>query len=488
MLTTDLVRARVVKGEVRPAYIDASDKELIDLAETLVALFAAHKGKSSGAVDDAMAELIGEDTDFLLHRGLAKLLEDRCEFATDCPVDPVELRRRVFERSVQHHPVSREAGNPVHPTTRAEVLAAVGAELGLDLERTERALYADLSREQLLQSFEPIAPSALLHRYNLALAQAVLFRAVSLEIELAPGDPQRYRQLFRFIKFFRLLYSAKGTGSRGYTLTLDGPASLFQLGAKYGLQMAEFLPALLLCDGWSLRAELLWGKERKRLAFSLEAGSGLRTHYQDRGVYVTDEEAHFVKRFADVAKGWRLDKRPEIYDLDGRGVLVPDFVIVNERDGREALLEIVGFWRKGYLEARGALLAEHGPKNLILAVSQRLRASEDTLESMAGACVFFKDVIPVKEIVAQCERVAAAPAGRSLRASDEEGPKAKRRARSKKAATEERAPVTESVASAAPTTSDASATSAKKPRRKKGADDKNGKAVKAVKTVKDEAG
>jgi predicted nuclease of restriction endonuclease-like RecB superfamily len=419
MLTTDLVRARVVRGEVRPAYVDASDKALIELADTLIGLFKAHVGKPRGALEDSLAELIGEDTDFLLHRGLAKLLEDRSEFVTDCPVDPVEFRRRVFERAALHHPVSREPGNPVHPTTRTAVLTAVGAELGLTPEQSERALYADLSREQILKSFEPIAASALLHRYNLALAQTVLLRAASLELELAPGDPQQYRQLFRFIKFFRLLYSAKGTGTQGYTITLDGPASLFHSSAKYGLQMAEFLPAILLCDGWSLRAELLWGKERKRLIFSLAAGSGLRTYYQDRGVYVTDEEAHFVKRFAEVAKGWRLDKRPEIYDLDGRGVLVPDFVIVNERDGREALLEIVGYWRKGYLEARGALLAEHGPKNLILAISQRLRASEEKLESMPGAYVFFKDVIPVKEIVALCERVATIPAGRSLRTTDD---------------------------------------------------------------------
>ncbi len=459
MLTTDLVRARVVKGEVRPSYIDAGDKVLVDLAETLIALFSSHVDRPRGALDDDLSELIGEDTDYLLHRGLAKLLEDRSDFGTDSPVDPIELRQRVFERAVSHHPVSREAGNPLHPTTRAAVLEAIGQELGLSLERVERALYADLVREQLLQKFTPIAPGALLHRYNLALAQAVLFRAVSLEIQLAPGDPQRYRQLFRFIKFFRLLYSVKGTGSMGYTITLDGPASLFQLGAKYGLQMAEFLPALLLCDGWSLRAELLWGKDRKRLAFSLESGSGLRTHYADKGVYVTDEEAHFVKRFAAVAKGWRLDKRPEIIDMDGRGVLVPDFVIVHD-DGREALLEIVGFWRRGYLEARGALLAEHGPKNLVMAVSQRLRASEDTLDAMAGATVFFKDVIPVKEILAQCERVAVVPAGRSLAAARESAPK--KRAKAKKP--------TEPAANATVIEPVEPAPTAKKRGRKKGSD------------------
>lgn len=424
MLTSDLVRARVVKGEVRPSYVDATDRSLLELAETLVALFAAHVGRPRGALDDALAELIGQDTDYLLHRGLAKLLEDRSEFGTDAPIAPAELRRRVFERAAERHPVAREGGDRLHAVTRASVLESVGAELGLSLEQCERSLYADLSREQRLQKFEPIAAPALLDRYNVALAQAVLFRATALEIELPPVDPQRYRQLFRYMKFYRLLYAVRGTGATGYSMTIDGPASLFQLGAKYGVQMAEFLPALLLCDRWKLRAELLWGKERKRLSFSLESGSGLRSHYSDRGVYVTEEEAHFVRRFTESVKGWSLEKRPEIIDLDGRGVLVPDFVVTSA-DGREALLEIVGFWRRSYLESRCALLAEHGPPNLVLAVSQRLRASEDRLESMPGAVVFFKDVIPVKEVLARCEEVARIPAGRALSSA----PAAKRRAR-----------------------------------------------------------
>ncbi len=445
VLTTDLVRARVVKGDVRPAYIDAADPALTELAATLVALFSAHVGKPRGALDDALTELIGEETDYLLHRGLAKLLEDRAQFGTDSPVDPIVLRQRVFERAARSNPVSRAEGDPVHPVSRAAVLTEVGTELSLSLAQVERALYADLQREQLMLSFEALAPSALLHRYNLSLAQAVLLRAASIEITLAPGDPQRYRQLFRYIKFYRLLYAVSGTGALGYTITLDGPGSLFQLGAKYGVQMAGFLPALLLCDGWRLRADLLWGKDRRRLGFSLEAGSGLRTHYPDKGVYVTDEEAHFVRRFAEVARGWTLERRPEILDLDGRGVVVPDFIVTHE-DGREAMLEIVGFWRRGYLAARGELLALHGPRNLVLAVSQRLRASEDSLESLPCPVVFFKDVIPVKDILARCEQVAMAPPGGALRGPRESAPKAPPKAPARGRASKRAAKETESTA------------------------------------------
>ncbi|MDP3274388.1 MAG: DUF790 family protein [Deltaproteobacteria bacterium] len=435
MLTSDLLRARLVKGEVRPQYIAVDDRAVRERAESLLALFSAHVGLKRGALDDALTELVGEETDYLIHRGLAKLLEDRSTFETASKVDPRALRKRVFELASKSHPVSRIAGDLVHPTTRDMILEQAGQSFDMSLEEVDRALYSDLHREQRLESFETLSVDSLLHRYNLGLAQAVLLRAVSMRIRIAPGDPLRYRQLFRYVKFYRLLFSATGNSRDGYELLLDGPASLFTAGAKYGLQLASFLPALLLCDGWSIEAEILWGKDRRHVTFSLAAGAGLRSHYGDRGVYVTDEEAHFVKRFAAVAKGWKIEKRPEIIDLDGRGVLVPDLVLVHD-DGREALLEIVGFWRRSYLEARWTLLESHGPPNLIVALSERLRVSEDDMGSLRDAVVPFKDVLSVKEVLARAEIRAVRP--KTLRTDANASP-VKQRAKKprRKATTEE---------------------------------------------------
>jgi predicted nuclease of restriction endonuclease-like RecB superfamily len=412
MLTSDLLRARVVKGEVRPQYLEADDAEQLARAATLVELFRAHVGRTRGELDDAMSEHVGEGTDFLLHRGLAKLLSDRCEFEVDAPCDPVVLRRRVFEIAAESHPAVGES-------SRRIVLERAATELGLAPEAAEASLYADLEREHVLRRFEPIDPSALLHRYNVALAQAVLLRASRLTLQIAPGDPARYRQLFRYIKFYRLMHTVHGSRHDGYTLTLDGPLSLFQLSSKYGLQMAEFLPALLLCEGWTLTADLVWSKERRDATFRLDPTRGLRSHYPDRGVYVTDEERFFVERFEAANTPWQLEKRPEILDLDGRGVLVPDFVMKHRDDGREALLEIVGFWRKAYLESRLALLREHAPRNLVLAVSTRLKSSEEALADMPGEVLFFRDVVPVKDVLERIDRIAIAP-------TPSEAPRAKR--------------------------------------------------------------
>ncbi len=415
MLTSDLLRARVVKGEVRPVYLDVDDPAHHVLASVLIGLFAAHIGRTRGDLDDALAEHVGEGTDYLLHRGIAKLLTDRATFEVNAPCDPVVLRRRVFEISAEHHPVALQADPHTIVVTRDAVLARAASELGLTPEAAEAALYADLEREHVLRAFDPLAPDALLHRYNLALAQAVLLRASRLTLTIASGDPARYRQLFRFIKFYRLMHSVAGNRRDGYTLTLDGPLSLFQLSGKYGVQMASFLPALLLCDGWALHAELVWSKQRRAASFRLDPSRGLRSHYPDRGVYVTDEERFFVERFEAATTPWTLERRPEIVDLDGRGVLIPDFVIRHRDDGREALLEIVGFWRKGYLEARTELLREHGPRNLILAVSTRLRGSEEALGELPGEVLFFRDIVPVKDVLERVERIAAAPRVTSMR-------------------------------------------------------------------------
>jgi predicted nuclease of restriction endonuclease-like RecB superfamily len=410
MLTADLVRARRRGDQVRPQWIDPGAPEERERAQALLATFEAHRGRTRGELDEALAERVGEGTDYLLHRGLAKLLFDRSTFEVASPRDPAEVRAQVFALARAHHPVSQRPGDPLHPVTRAEVLAQAGAALGLSPDAVERALYADLEREQVLAELEPLEPEALLHRYNLALAQAVLLRATSLEVTLAPGDPKRARQLFRFIKFFGLMHAVAGDRRSGYRVTLDGPMSLFQLSSKYGLKLAEFLPALLLCQGWSLRAQVLWGKERRAAVFELDPSAGLRSHYKERGVYVTDEERTFVERFRALESPWELERSAELVDLGGRGVLVPDLVFRHREDGREALLEIVGFWRKGYLEGRLELLRAHGPKNLVLAVSKKLAGAREGLEGLPGELSVFTDVIRAKDVLARIERVATRPA------------------------------------------------------------------------------
>jgi len=60
----------------------------------------------------------------------------------------------------------------------------------------------------------------------------------------------------------------------GYEAVLDGPASLFSKSQKYGL-MANFLPALPLCDRWEMDAEILADETDAETRFTLTRLLGL---------------------------------------------------------------------------------------------------------------------------------------------------------------------------------------------------------------------
>ncbi len=405
MLTADLIAARVVKGEVKPRYVSPTDPAALALAAQMVAVFGEHVGRTREALDGALAALLGEGTEYLLHRGLAKLLSDRAEFEVKSACEPSLLRRRLFEEAAKVHPAVAVA-DAVHKVTRDDVVARVAAELGVDAATVTGAMYADLEAEHVMTKGPDLTPEALVHRYNVGLAQAVLLRATSMTVEIAAGAPARYRQLFRYVKFYRLMHQVTGTAKAGYVLRLDGPMSLFQLSQKYGLQLAEFLPALLLCEAWKVSADVLWGKEKRALTLRLSSEQGLVSHYPDKGVYVTREEQFLVDRFAELKTPWALERKSEVVDLGGKGVLVPEFVLRHKTDGRVAYVEVMGFWKREYLEARLALLRSDGPKNLVLAVPWRLRGNDDELADAPGEVLFFKDVIVAKELLERAERVA----------------------------------------------------------------------------------
>lgn len=406
MLTADLVRARVVKGEVRPRYIDVADPAMVSLADSLIALYTEHIERRRDELDGALAALLGEGTDYLLHRGLAKLLLDRSEFEVRAPVEPAALRKALFEAAARCHPPALVA-DAVHAVTRDMVVSEVAATLGVSCDVVLAGMYADLEGEQVLARVDGITSTALLNRYNLALAQAVLLRASSLTLRIEASDPQRYRQLFRYIKFYRLMHAVRGTAETGYEITLDGPLSLFQLSQKYGLQLAEFLPALALCPAWTAQAEVLWGKDRKRHTLRLSHEDPLVSHYPDTGQYVTREEQWLIERVEAMKGPWSVERRGEIIDLEGRGVLIPDLAL-RHTDGRVAWLEIVGFWKRDWLAARLELLREAAPSNLVLAVPSRLRGSDDSLEDTPVEVIFYKETVIARELIERAEKVAVA--------------------------------------------------------------------------------
>lgn len=387
MLTSDLVMARIYKGEIKPRYVDPADEETLALAEQLIELFAAHQGHTRGELEAELAELRGTDTEFLLHRGLSKLLFDRTTVESAAQVPPEELRQRVFGLAAERW---RRQGTQEEFAAEA-VLREAGEALGFAPEVIGRWLYADLKEEQTVTGFEECTAEWLLHRYNVALAQGVLLRATELSILWPAADPRATRELFRRIKFFQLLHRLERGEGGAFRIVLDGPLSVFQASGKYGLAMATFLPSLLHFEGWSLEAEVRFKKDRGGTqSFKLSPSLGLVSHTRLTGQWQPAELATLGEEVAALDPNWLAEPDPELIDLGGTGVLVPDYVFRHRASGVRVFLEVFGFWRRGGLASRLAQLRKHGPKNLILAISKALAAEHDDLENLPAEVYVYR--------------------------------------------------------------------------------------------------
>jgi uncharacterized protein len=396
MLTGKMVRVRYARDRLIPAYINVEDSAAVQLAEQLITLFGAMVGQSRGQLEAEAEELFGDLPQPQVYQGLAKLLEDRCDFEAPPGRPPEELREAVFGAATAHRgKVREEAGAQFN---RDAVLDEVAVALGLERSAVEMGLFADLKSEQRLVRAEETTAQRLLERYNVALAQAVLLRSSRVEVVIRGESPARYRQLFRQVKFHRLICEAEAVAAGIYQLRLDGPLSLFTATQKYGLQLALFLPTLLLCRDFELRADILWGPERRPKKLVVSATDGLVSHQAETGMFVPPEVPMFVELFRQKAPDWEISDETDVVLLGDR-FWVPDFQLKHRPTGRVVLLDLFGFWRRSGVERHLELLRVHAERPFLVALSNQLKVDEAELESLPANVVRFRNMPLPDEIV-----------------------------------------------------------------------------------------
>jgi predicted nuclease of restriction endonuclease-like RecB superfamily len=383
MLTGALVRVRYSRNRIIPAYAAADDPANLALAERVLDIYRGQESHTRGEIQEDVAATFGDVPLSFLQQGLAKLLEDRCEFEVVAGHPPEQLRETVFRAAA-----AARAGGPLD---RAAVLAAVAGDLSLSPAEVEGGLFADLKSEQRLVKFRDTTPERLLRRYNVALAQSVLLRAVGVTVDVRREPVPKLRRLLRLIKFHRLVCDVEPTGPASYRLKLDGPLSLFTATQKYGLQLAMFLPAVLSCGDWELRADLRWGPQRKPKVFTLSPADGLESHLPDHGTYVPPELAMFAEQFRKKVTDWRLHDETAILPL-GPAFWVPDFRLEHVATGRSVYLEVLGFWRKASAELHLLRLREHAREPYLLALSDQLRIDDADLDGLPSEVVRFRQM------------------------------------------------------------------------------------------------
>ena len=386
------------RGErIHPRYIDVEDEEYLRAAEDLIALFVAHDGRARAALEESLAEYVGTGTDYRILRGMIKLLTDRCEFETSAPAEPLEIRRTLFLKARERHPVMTDEA-------MAELVNDAARELSCDAASVMDALYADLPDNQRLTAFEPLTAAELLDLYNVAQAQALLYRSVEMRLWLEPQAPEGFRELFGAIKAYRLIHTVKGNSREGYEVRLDGPASIFQRSQKYGIQMAVFLPALLLCKGWRMRAEIQARQNRVAYFELTSAQTQLRSHYPELTPYENPVVEKLANAWARSGTGWTLEPSSVVIDL-GDSAFIPDYVLRHAETGAHVFLELLGFWTPEHLRERLLEFDHAGLHNFILAAWDDLRGTRDPMTNVPPNAIVFKRSLDPAAVALMAEKL-----------------------------------------------------------------------------------
>ena len=401
MLKSDLLIYRRSGETIIPKKLEINGQNL-GIAEDIINCFQDCIGKTQGDLDRRLLNLEGSSPNYRLIRGLAHILRNTFStFEIISPLEPSMLRQRVF---------SQAAKTATIPNNRSDTLEAISLclsdELKYAVSRTEieAGLYADLQENRILTQFEAPIPESLLHRYNLSQVQGIFYHASNVVINAHRNDPGEYKLLFRYIKLFQLMAYIEGDADTGFTLTMDGPASLFKASTRYGLALAKMIPALLHVTKWSLQAKL---QNRDQYSGNVKIGKfnlasdrcDLVSHYPPGKPYDSMLEASFAKSWAKAKTEWRLEREVDLIPLPG-SVMIPDFRLVHP-NGREFLLEIVGYWRPEYLQKKFYQVRSGDTKNLILAVSERLNLEKAGVKftDLPNRLIWFKNKLNPKQVL-----------------------------------------------------------------------------------------
>jgi len=334
VLTANLARSRTTDEEVKPLFIDPTDGRYRETARELIQLFDDHLGEPKGDLEDSIDELTVADTDYKIVQGLAKLLKDECEF------EVIARSNRVRSASAcSRKPTSgiRSSANRRLARTHRNWKYTAGLQMswGSHLEDCYRGMYADLEANKRLvrigtRTAEQYASDGdsstatttltgssageyehtdltvdwLLTRYNLALAQSSpLRRDGDADSRLGPlWDGVQLREAVRadapYLPDRRRRRARWKYGSGCRLRSRAGRPSIAVLPiAEVWDPMANFLPALPLCDRWEMAATILidetTGETRQ---FTHDHTENLDSHYSAGEHFDSDIERTLAQK------------------------------------------------------------------------------------------------------------------------------------------------------------------------------------------------
>lgn len=398
MLTKDLLRYKVQKGQILPQFVDPTDNKLLKIAEQIITVFESATEKTRSTLLDGSKTVIDTTPGTLIiKRGLEKLLLDRTEFDTAPNEELIAFRHKVFTETSRL--LSQEQFQD-YKDYQQKVCQILDKRSGSAEEgELHNQLYSDLPGCQQVLSFKSISPEHLLHRYNTAQVQGLLLHCNSLTLRLTDSMTAELRQLFKYLRFNQLLSTIRKDKTENgdlYEITVDGPLNLFYKTKRYGMNLANFFVAVLHQPKWELSAEIQI-RNKSISWLSLDDSCGIKPISQQFLAYIPEDIKLFQQMLVNKTEDWKILPGSQFLPLPGDFYCFPDYQLTHT-NGVEVSIELFHPWHQGHLLARLNTLAEQSDVTLILGVSKELEKKPIIADALNSSDYFsqygftFRDV------------------------------------------------------------------------------------------------
>ncbi len=371
MLTRDMLRYRVRRGEVHPTFVDPGNVDLQAHGQALLEAVhaAAAEGHARGAVEEAQVACTGPNLDLQVARGLRKLVSDLCVYA-EPEGDAPALRAELFVQGTR-------ALRSLSPNaTRADFCAHLANTCG-----KVSHMYSDLPQERLLLSVKPLDATDLLHRYNMAQVQGLVMACKHLHLRIAAGDLRAIRRVLRWLKFCRLVAKVQKQDDGTWYMDITGPADMFDNAKKYGLQLAMFVPVIPVLASYVLESEVALRPGATWQLKLTESSPWVSPHQRRLGA-MPQELQHIVKTFAEA--DWQLDTHAAPRAVGAKDMMLPDFTCIHS-SGQRVHVELFHRWHRGALVARLQQLRARPDNTMMLGIDKSLMGQAATAQALANA-------------------------------------------------------------------------------------------------------
>jgi len=403
VLTKDLLCFRTKSGKIQPKFIDTTAPKFLKIAFELTELFSKSVGEVRGTLENRSKQVLeGFTLGVAVGRGLEKLLIDRTEFDTESKNKVLELREKVFRNSSSLMRKHEHSGAYDSYSTEKDILESyrkvLAGSIGISSEKLSDQLYSDLPPFQKVMKFRNITGEALLHRYNCAQVQGLLLRSEKIKLKLSESSSASLRQLLKYVRFNKLLakISFDHKKRKSIDMQIDGPLSMFLQTQKYGLNLANFFPAVLHQQEWELNATVRIHKNRTYI-LQLDQSCDIRSHLRQFLAYVPEEIQKLGQQLAKKLPDWKLSSSNDFVPLSGENMCFPDYLL-KHISGKKVSLELFHNWHSTPLLNRLSQLEAQNVAPLLIGINRSLLKNKDVANQLESSSYFsrfgflFRDV------------------------------------------------------------------------------------------------